>query len=210
MITLSYSTINYCLQPENSHNWLNKMMGAKVPDNEFFRNGHRLHEIIQGHLSGKKPDSRLEHINYKFPIVEEVDFDKRCEFTFQVNEKYQIRGFFDALDPENKRLGEIKTAGKMWTVGQFQSSMQRKIYALAKPDFTELVGITALSDDSQWPTTPPKVYPIPLTERDRKEALEWIMKAIQTIEKGEFNGGLDENGKCVMRFCNFGENCQFK
>jgi len=210
MITLSYSTINYCLQPENSHNWLNKMMGAKVPDNEFFRNGKRLHEIIQGHLSGKKTDPRLAGINYKFPIVEEVDFDKRCEFTLKINDKYAIRGFVDAKDPENKRLGEIKSAGKMWTVGDFHRSMQRKVYALAFPDYKELVGITALSDDTQWPTIPPKVYPIPLTQKDRDDALKWILEAIERIEKKEFDGGLDENKKCIMRFCNFGINCQFK
>lgn len=93
---------------------------------------------------------------------------------------------------------------------RFSKVNAKKVYALAHPEYKELVGITALSDDSQWPTTPPKVYPIPLTERDRKEALEWIMKAIETIEKADFKGGLDENGKCALRFCNFGENCQFK
>mgnify|MGYP001164684551 CR=1 FL=1 len=210
MITLSYSTINYCLQPENSHNWLNKMMGAKVPDNEFFKNGHRLHAIIQGHLSGKTPDERLSHLTHKFPIVEEVDFDKRCEFIIPINEKFQVRGFVDAKDPANLKLGEIKTAGKMWTIGQFQNSMQKKVYALGHPEYKTMVGITALSDDSQWLKEKVKAYPIPLTQRDRDEALKWILEAIAVIEKGEFNGGLDDNGKCALRFCNFGENCQFK
>lgn len=210
MITLSYSTITYCLQPENSHNWLNKMMGAKVPDNEFFRNGKRLHDIIQGHLSGKVIDERLSHINHKFSIVEEENFDPRCEFIIKINDKYRVRGFVDAKDPEGLILGEIKTSGKMWTIGQFQRSMQKKIYALGHPEYNTLVGITALSDDSLWLKEKPKAYPIPLTQRDRKEALEYILDAIKTIESGEFKGGLDENGKCVLRFCNYGINCQFK
>ena len=209
-MTLSYSTINYCLQPENSHNWINKMLGLKVPDNEFFRNGHRLHDIIQKHLSGKTIDYRLKHISYSFPIVEEVNFDKRCEFTHKLSDKYSIRGFVDAKDPDNFRLGEIKTASKMWTVGDFQRSIQRKIYALAHPEYKEMIGITALSDDSQWVSSPPKVYPIPLTNRDRKEAEKWINDAIELLEKGVFTGGLDENGVCNMRFCSYAENCSFK
>ena len=210
MITLSFSTIQYCLQEDNSHNWLNKMAGLKVPDNEFFRNGHRLHSIIQAHLSGKTTDDRLKHINYSFSIVEEKDFDERCSFEFNINDKYSMRGFVDAKDPEALRLGEIKTAGKMWTVADFARSMQRKIYALAHPDYKELVGITALSDDKQWGTLPPKVYPIPLTQKDRDEAFAWIMKGIELLESGNFKGGLDENGKCTMRFCSYAENCQFK
>lgn len=210
MITLSYSTIQYCLQTENSHNWLNKQMGIKVPDNEYFRNGKRLHEIIQGHLCGKKIDERLSHIQYVFPIVEERDFDPRCEFIIPINAKYRMRGFLDALDPDNLTFGEIKTSGTMWTIGQFQRSIQRKIYALAHPKYTRAIGITANIDDTKWAVERPKAYELPLTEKDREEALKWILAGIAELEKAEFKGGLDENGKCTMRFCSYGINCQFK
>ena len=209
MIKLSFSTINSCLQPENSHNWANKTMGAKVPDNEFFKNGHRLHKIIQEHISGKTPNDFLKHIPYTFPVVEEVDFDKRCEFTIKISEKYGVRGFIDAQDPDNKRFCEIKTGNTLWSLGKFQQSYQRKVYALAKPDYTESILITALND-TEWPTQPPKLYKVPLTQKDRDEALAWIEKAIKVLESGDYTGGLDEEGKCTNRYCMYGANCQFK
>jgi len=183
-------------------------MGAKVPDNEFFRNGHRIHSIIQSHLSGKEPNELLKHIPYKFPIVEEKDFDDRCKFEIPITDKYGIRGYIDAQDPENKRFGEIKT-GTEWGLKKFVESYQRKIYALAKPDYTESVLITCL-DDTQWATTPPKYYSVPLTQKDREDALEWIEKAIKLLEAGDFSGGLDENGRCTNNYCYYGQNCKFK
>lgn len=210
MITLSFSTINNCLQPENSHNWLNKQMGIQVPDNQYFRDGKRDHTIIQQHLSGKKIDPRLVHIDYTFPIVEEVDFDPRCEFFYPITNGFQIHGFCDALDPQNLRFAEIKTSGTMWTVGQFKRSIQLKIYALAHPQFKEAIGITALLDESQWDAVKPKVYKIPLTDRDRVEASKFILDGISVLQKGDFKGGLNEEGKCTDYRCYYGENCQFK
>lgn len=210
MITLSYSTIEHCLQPHNSHNWLNKQMGIEVPDNDYFKEGKRLHRITQDHLSGKIIDERLKHIEYVFPLVEETDKDPRCEFFFKVNEKYQVHGFIDADNPEEKIFGELKFSGKMWTLGQFHKSIQRKIYALAKPEYTHCIGITGLLDDSKWENERPKVYRIPLTQRDRDEAVKYINAAIELIEAGEFKGGLNEEGKCTDFRCYFGANCQFK
>lgn len=210
MITLSYSTINNCLQPENSHNWLNKQMGIQVPDNIYFQGGKRLHRLAQDHLSGKVPDERLKHINYTFPIVEEVDFDERCRFVVKITEEVNIHGFVDADDPENKRFGELKFSGKMWSLGQFHRSIQRKIYALAHPTYTEAIGITALLDDSKWNIEKPKAYKLPLTQKDRDEALAWIMKAVTLWKSGNFKGGLNDEGKCTDPRCYYGANCQFK
>lgn len=206
MITLSYSTINMLYQ--SSHNWLNKQMGLKVPDNEFFRNGHRIHKIIQDYLSGKTDDPRLAHITLRFPVVEEKEFDERCGFQFKVNDKYNMRGFIDAQDPEKKMLCEIKTGSTMWTIGKFVDSMQRKVYALGKSDYEKSFLITALND-TEWEITPPKVFTVPLTPKDKEDALEWIKGGIELIEKGDFTGGLTE-GKCLDRYCYYGANCQFK
>ncbi len=207
-IKLSYSTINMLYK--SSHNWVNKMCGIDIPQREEWENGHRLHRIIQDHLSGKIPDVRLKHLNLTFPIVEEKDFDERCKIFFKINDKYAIRGFLDGLNPENKCFLEIKTGNPMWSINKFAQSMQRKIYALGKPDFIESYLITAFNDETQWNVFRPKVYKMTLTQKDREEAMEWILGGIEIIEKGDFKGGLDENGKCVDKWCYYGENCQFK
>ncbi len=214
-ILLSYSTISNCLQPDNSHNWLNKQMGAEVPDNEFFKRGRETHTLIQKHLSQKELNETLlkhkEFINIgKFPIVEERKFDPRCKVVIKINEKYEVVMYYDALDPEHLRFGEIKAWGEMWTVGKFQSSKQRKIYVLGNPTFKEAVCITAVPFPDKWEEEVPKVFNIPSTEQDKKDAEKYIEESIKVIEGGVFKGGLDENGKCTNRFCYYKENCQFK
>lgn len=247
MITLSYSTIEHCLQPNNSHNWINKQMGRKVPENEYMREGRRIHKIIQEHISGKVLRNDLSHIKHTFPIVEEVDFDERCHFIKPVLKpgevlakhhadnlrrlgakgvmfardtelkiyldsisKYWVHGYIDADNPEEKKFGEIKSAGTMWSIGDFVRSNQRRVYAWVKEDYKWMIGITAIKYDDKWSETPPKSYPIPLTQKDREQALKWIWDAVALIEKGSFKGGLDENGKCTLKFCNYGDNCAFK
>lgn len=210
MITLSYTTINNCLQPENSHNWLNKQMGIEPPDNEYFQAGKKLHRLTQDHLCGKVIDKRLLHINYTFPIVEEIDKDPKCEFFIKINEKYQVHGFVDGDDPDNHRFAELKFSGKMWSIGQFHRSMQKKIYALGHPTYNDFVGITGLLDESKWDFERPKAYKLPLSQRDRDEAMKFILAGIEVIESGKFDGGLDENGKCTNYRCYYGENCRFK
>ena len=204
---------------EASHNWLNKQMGLKPEDHEYYHAGKKAHRIIQDHVSGKKPDERLLHIQYTFPIVEEVDFDSRCKFNFNFHHglldplatknKYNIIGFVDGLDPDNKTFLEIKSADPVWSLAKFQRAMQRKLYALAKPDFKEAILITCSKDPSRWTTEAPRVYSVPLTDQDRKEASDWILGGIKMIEAGQFDGGL-ENGRCNDPRCYFGVNCQFK
>ncbi len=88
---LSYSTIK--LLYDHPHCWLNKQMGIKAEEKPWMTEGREAHAIIQAHVSGKKPDERLKHIDFHFPIVEERDFDPRCKFSFQFHE-YEIIGFF--------------------------------------------------------------------------------------------------------------------
>lgn len=217
MITLSYSTIKSCLQPENSHNWRNKQMGIEVPDNEHFRNGHRIQKIITDHLKGAEVRDDLKHLEEKagkFDLfeVEQKYGDPRCKLqkVFEIaGEQVKITGFFDFKDTVELRCGEVKAYGKMWSVGQFATSYQRKIYGLLEPLFKSSVLITALPDESQWAIMPPKVYILPYTQKDRDEALNWITKAVGVIKSGDFTGGLVD-GKCVDRWCLYGENCQFK
>lgn len=212
-LQLSYSTINMLYQA--SHNWLNKQMGLKPEDHDYYHQGKEAHRIIQDHVSNKKIDDRLLHINFLFPIVEEVDFDKRCKFEFPLEvtglkNEYSMIGFMDGMNNEEKRILEIKISSVPWSVLKFQQLIQRKIYSLARPDLTETICITGLRDPEQWKTDKPKVFKIPNTDQDRKEAMGWILGGIKIIESGDFKGGLDENGKCTDPRCYYGVNCQFK
>jgi hypothetical protein len=119
-------------------------------------------------------------------------------------------GFFDGLNNETKQMLEIKTSSTPWSIGKFQSLIQRKIYSLARPDITEIVCITATRDPKEWEAIAPKSFTIPMTRRDREEAMEWILAGIRVLESGSFSGGLDESGRCNDQWCYFGKNCSFK
>ncbi len=212
-LQLSYSTINMVY--EASHNWLNKQMGLKPEDHDYYHQGKEGHRIIQDHVSGKKPDERLTHIKFSFPIVEEVDFDARCKFEVPfeaegLKNEYSIIGFVDGKNLEEKRILEIKVSSVPWSVLKFQQSLQRKLYAMSLIDMVETIGITAVRNPDNWKLDQPKLYKIPNTDKDRQEARDWIIGGIKIIESGDFKGGLDENGKCTDPRCYYGVNCQFK
>lgn len=209
---LSYSSLNNI---HNGHEWLNKQMGIPVPDYPFLSEGKEAHRIIQDHISGKKKDPRLKHIEIEFPIVEEKDFDERCKFTFQVTPEYEIFGYIDGLDPKNKRFCEIKTSSTPWSMTKFRDAMQRKIYSFALLDYEEAYLITGKKDPEKWSNGDlPKVYSIKITQKDRDDAWAWIADGIAKLEAGDFSGGLDENGKCTGCFWNMDRypelaNCHF-
>lgn len=210
MISLSYSSLSILYNCP--HNWLNKMSGIPQEKKVFFEKGKVLHRIIQDHVARIKTDNRLKHILINFPIVEQVDFDPRCKFSFKFEhglETYEFIGYIDGLDPDNKRFLEIKSGVNFWSVGKFQQAVQRKIYALARPDFQEAYMITCLSDELVWATNPPKLFKLPLTDQDRVDATKWIDGGIDLLNKGDFTSDL-VNGKCVDRYCYWGKNCQFK
>jgi len=209
MIQLSFSTINSCLQPNNSHNWINRQLGLKPEERPEWKAGNIAHNIIQKYISGKEKNKDLAHIEYRFPIVEEKDFDERCKFDFNFSSKYNIIGFYDGLDMDNGRMLEIKSSDPVWSLGRFASSMQRKLYALSNPKFSEAVLITCSKYPERWSKEKPKVYSVKLTDRDRIEASNWIVKAVELLESGKFDGGL-EDGKCTNPYCYYGSNCSFK
>ncbi len=223
MIQLSFSTINNCLQPENSHNWLNKQMGLKPEDKWYYHEGKEAHKIIQGHVCGRKQNDKLSHIKTRFPIVEHYDFDPKTKFGFDLTSVvspmelgcsfkniYKIIGFIDGKDRAHTKFLEIKSSSTPWSLSKFQKSMQRKLYALSDKNFTESYLITCKRKEEEWENDKPKLFQVPVTDEDRQEAVEWIIKAVKTIEDGKFSGGLDENGKCTDPWCYFGNTCSFK
>lgn len=211
MIKLSYSSISNLY---NGHEWLNKQLGVPVPDYPFLKEGKEAHRIIQDHVSGKIKNEFLKHIEINFPVVEEKDFDERCKFTIPIGDKYLVSGFIDGIDIKNNRFLEIKTSSKPWSMTQFRDAMQRKIYALSNPKFKEAYIITGSKNPEIWEKEPPKMYSIPLTKKDRDEALDWIRGGILILESGKFTGGLDESGHCTGCFWNMDRyqnlaNCHF-
>jgi len=217
MLALSYSTINNCLQRTNSHNWLNKVQGIKPEDKWYFTAGRNAHGIVQRHVSKKELNTVLETIeNIKdlcFPIVEEVDFDPRCKFTYKIpyGEKgeYDLIGFVDGRDEEWEHGLELKFSSQLWSLMKFKNAMQRKVYALGVPTLEDMTLITASKDPAEWEKETPKVFTVPSTLADGEEALQWIIDGIKVLEGGDYTGGLT-NGVCLDMNCNWGKNCSFK
>ena len=210
MIRLSYSSLTNIF---NGHEWLNKMMGIKVPDYPFLKEGTEAHRLIQDHVSGKIKNEYLSYIDISFPVVEEVDYDERCKFTRQFN-GYEIYGFIDGLDVANKRFLEIKSSSEPWSISKFKNAMQRKLYAWALSEYEESYLITGQKDPEKWTKEPPKLYSMKITKQDIEDAENWIKAGIAILEKGDFTGGLDENGKCLGCFWNMARyknlaNCNF-
>lgn len=211
-LKLSYTSLNAI---HNGHEWLNKQMGIPVPDYTFLKDGKDAHRIIQDHVAGIKKDDRLSHIEINFPIVETEDFDPKCKFEVEFTPNYTLFGYIDGLDPENKRFLEIKTSSVPWSMQKFKDAMQRKVYALALLDYKEAYLITCKKDPNSWDNgDAPKLFSIPITEKDREDAHAWIADGIARLEEGDFKGGLDENGKCTGCFWNMPQfkhlaNCHF-
>lgn len=190
-ILLSYSTINELIN--EPHTWLCKQLGLKRLTTNAMKEGKEAHGVIQAHVSGKALDERLKNITVTFPIVEEKERDERCHFTYDIDSEYSVHGYLDGLDPENKRILEIKTSSTPWGMAKFHSLMQWRIYALFG-DFTEAVFITSTRDLKS-----PAVYTLPITDKHRQEALDWIQKGIKIIESGNF----DYKGEGRSFYCNY-------
>lgn len=210
-INLSYSTLNMVYTCP--HNYLNKQMGIKQPENKYFENGKRLHRIIQDHVAFIKRDERLSHIRMEFPIVETIDFDPKCKIEFKIDDKYDMIGYFDGLNSDNFKTLEIKTSSKKWSMNDFQKAVQRKIYSLALPMIKSNVLIYAHSDDSLWHVNKPKVFEIPVHKSDIGTAWNWIREGVYRLEhigdsvKKELE---PTGGKCQDIRCYYGTFCQFK
>lgn len=224
-ILLSFSTINNCLQENNSHNWLNKKVFKLQPEekkdargNSYFEMGRNCHRIAQDHVSGVKINPKLAHIKEVFPLVETKQFDQVMKRTVYI-EGYEFIFYFDGLNLQDHKSLELKFSGNPWSLGKFRESMQRKIQKLVEPSLTESVIITGGLYPEEWTgdhsnemlRTNPVKMSLPLIPEEAKEAEEWIVKGIRIFENGDFNGGLDDDGRCALgRQCPWGANCHFK
>ncbi len=226
MVRLSYTSLSAL---HNGHEWLNKQMGIKVPEYPFLKEGKDDHRILQDHVSGKKKHKHLSHIKKSFPIVEEVDFDERCKFSFRIKvgtalatvpidkikkTEYEIIGFYDGRTEDYSRTMEGKFSSTPWSPGKFKKDIQRKIYALSNERIKEQFIITGQRNLDRWKDEPPEIYKLKPTKQDKLDAIEWIMKGVKILEKGDFTGGLDKNGKCTDCFWNMARyrdiaNCNF-
>jgi len=211
MIKLSFSAINNCLQPHNSHNWLNRVAEIEPEDHGYYHEGKEAHDVIQKHVSDAELHLDLLHITKKFEIVEKIEKDPECKFSFLFRGKeYKIRGYYDGRDKDTTELLEIKTSSAPWSLGKFQKSIQRKLYVLSNQKIKTCYLITGKRKPAEWKETPPKLFKVPATLQDRQDAIDWLNAGINILESGEFTGGLTEDGRCNLPRCYFGCNCSFR
>jgi len=164
------------------------MQGLPTKDFEYFHYGKAGHDAIQKHVSGQEEHPLLaktlpiEHFN--FPIVETKDFDEKTYFEMVIKDKYLFRGYRDGFNPEKKRRLEIKISTTPWPSSKYKTSMQKKCYDLCNPTDKSSVLVTARPDLGGL-----KAYEVASTQKDRDEAMAWIMKGISIIEEMDFDGG---------------------
>jgi hypothetical protein len=217
-IYLSYSSLNQL--HNSSHEYLNKLLGAEVPEIIYLTEGKVGHRIIQAHVSGKKKDSRLSYLNITFPIVEERDFDDRLRFVKTLNlggVEYIFQGFADGLNPYLKQRLEIKLSSTPWSIGKFEKSYQRKLYVWFDKTYKDDYLITGPRDPNVWDKQKLELMHLSPTDKDVKDAEDWVMKGIAllkdiktAIKNREKSSGLSQDGKCINRWCLYSYNCQFK
>ena len=198
-------------------------MGAEVPDQIYFPEGKICHRIIQDHVAGIKEHPALSHIPLKFEKVELGDKDESMEFKFSINKmykklmgveaplsrEYHFHGYRDGLKADFSAMLEIKSSSTLWSIGKFMKAMQRKCYGL-DDRLTHAYLITCPRNPKLWNKIKPKYYKVPYTKQDQIDAIKWIVDGAMILDKGEFSGGLDENGNCCLPRCNYGFNCQFR
>lgn len=235
-IYLSHYSLN--MLHNSSHQWVCKMMGIQPPNNIYFEGGNQGQRIIQEYVSGRTSFPQLTNLTYRFPVVEEKDFDERTKFVKEIREggdTFILQGFADGLNYDKKQMLEIKLSGTPWSLGKFQKSMQRKLYAWGFPKIKKAILVTGtiLPKDelreaknsgeweswskgewrkrmlANWEKNPPVQMECSMTKKDAEQAEDWIMEGIKIFRKGDFTGGL-ENGVCNDFYCGFGENCHFK
>lgn len=202
----SFSTLNMLL--EHPHCWINRQSGVKKAEYDFFKEGRDGHHLIQQHVCGKALHPKLHHIEDRFDVVEEKDFDERTHFQFNHGE-YVIHGYHDGRDTHTHRQLEIKLSANPWSILKFRDAAQRKVYALSEPDCVKQVLITGPRDPNKWSDRTVKRYVLDTTDKDRKDAIAWIEKALTVFENGDFLTDL-EDGRCTDRYCLYGSNCLFK
>ena len=205
----SYSSLNTLLNC--SHAWINKIEKRTFVETQAMREGKEGHRLIQRHIGGIEEHPNLSFLTDRFDIVERVDFDKRCKFNITV-QGFSIIGFTDARNTVDGKLGEIKLSSSPWSIGQFQESAQRKLYAYALPAYASMVCITGPRLPQDWSKSTMRTYELDLTDQDRQEGLDWIVSGLDVFRSGDFTGGLEmgDDGllRCVGR-CGYGHNCKW-
>lgn len=198
MILLSYSSLRELIA--EPHTWLCKLMELPRVTTDAMKEGINCHNIIQRHVSGIEIDKRLSDITCKFAIVETKPKDPATHFEYQINNEYSIHGYMDGKDlPEPTKGLEIKTSSTPWTLGKFNSLVQWKIAALAQPTLKEMWFITSTRDLKN-----PSTFTIPVNERHKQEAMDFIMKGINIIESGDFEyRGRGRSFNCFYIGCPF-------
>lgn len=178
MTRLSYSGMNALIN--EPHTWLCKQMGLKTFTTKYFEEGKEAHRIIQEHVSGVKLHPLLKDLPI-FPVVEKVDFDEDTKIYYKIDDKYELIGFCDGLNPEKGEILEIKS-GKTWSPTDFKKLMQWKLYCLALPETKKIWLVNVPRDPNLWMPQTIKILNTTVTPQDVKEAEEFIKKAVDIIE----------------------------
>lgn len=178
MTSLSYSTMNALIN--EPHTYLCKMMDLKTRIMPAMEDGKKAHRVIQESVSGKTPNKLLENLP-KFSVVETIEKDPKTKVTFPISDKYFFNGYYDGANPETGDLLEIKT-GVRWSVGDFARLVQWKLYALGMPEYKNMWFFNSPRNPEEWNAGNTRIYNIEITEDHKKQARDFIDKAIYIIE----------------------------
>ena len=181
---------------KHPHIWLSKLMGCKVEENEWMRQGKANHKIIADHILKKKIDERLKGIDLDF---QEAEF--KCFRDLDFTDKYALFAYIDMISWKSKSLLEIKTSTKPWSMSKFNDLNQWRLYAY----MTNFKHCWFLTSDHELKGI--KKFYIEATDNDYKIAEDMVKKSIDIIENQDLKQDL-VNGKCDG-WCSFGKNCYF-
>jgi hypothetical protein len=178
MIQLSYTTLNALIHEPHTFICRYQLNLPKFTT-LFLERGKDLHRIVQDHVSGRKEHPALAHLPY-FPHVEQTEYDRMMEVRFPINEEYSFHGFLDGMNPQTRQFLEIKT-GSHWSKDRFLRLVQWKLYAVARPAYTDVVFVNCPASERAWTPRSIAVYTHRITERDKAEAQAFIDHALDVI-----------------------------
>lgn len=164
------------------HTYINKMLGLKTFQTVDMAAGDVAHGIIQRHISGVELHPVLKEKGLPtFSLVEREKWDEQMRVRFDINDKYYFTGFLDGDDPGRLDLAEIKT-GKVWSPGEFARLIQWKLYTLGRLEYKKFWFINTPKDPELWMPQTIKIYNSDILPAHKKEAEEFITKALGVIE----------------------------
>ncbi len=211
-ILLSYSAISNLI--EHPHTWICKQLGFKPPKTPSMDAGIEGHLILQGHLTGEKPDDRLKNLEWRFQKKEHHAIRSYTDI-------YNAHGFIDAISFDSKVFCEAKFSSSLWGQSKFDNLIQWKYYAfvlgfrqvlfIAGGIRKEMIdGVLKYSPDFSNVKTyfrgKSKEYDSSITDEEVNEGEEFLKKGIYILDNVDLRSDL-VNGKCLG--CNYRENCYF-